>query len=500
MSERALLIVIVAYGPAELLGDCLAALDGCGSTVVVDNSSSAQVHAIASEARARYLDPGSNLGFAAAINRVLEDADDLAGTDVLLLNPDSAIDPESISGLRTCLAKDGRLACVAPVQRHPGSTAEDRVGWPFPTPTGVWIEAVGLGGLRRREEFVIGSVLLVRGEALVAVGGFDERFFLYAEETDWQRRASRQGWRVGVCHEIWATHIGAATDASGYRRELRFHTGAERYIRKYHGRLGWASYRLASLIGATARAVLLSGERRYNAAIRARIYAVGPDRLARTAGVVPPPVPRVPALSSDRPPGHLMGPVRLGSHAKRPLRILLDARDVGINQKGVARVLEEIVPRLLDIDPDRYEVVATSVARDRFAGIGSKKLKAGIGRSAISVEQVVLPSIASRLGVDAIYCHRECSAIWGPPVLLHVTEDPEVRWARESDPPVREQLRRLYSRVFMDRALQRARVVTSTHSTRSDLIRRNTACEASRLMSFPSVLTSNDLQPRVWVI
>ena len=47
--------------------------------------------------------------------------------------------------------------------------------------------------------YVIASVLLVRGEALVDVGGFDEGFFLYAEEADWERRATRRGWTVSYC-------------------------------------------------------------------------------------------------------------------------------------------------------------------------------------------------------------------------------------------------------------------------------------------------------------
>jgi GT2 family glycosyltransferase len=469
--ERALTVVIVAYGVPDLLADCLAALEGTYPVIVVDNSSSGDVRAVANEMGARYLDPVRNLGFAAGVNRALDELD-LPDADVLLLNPDSTIDPASIESLRKRLVEDARLACVAPRQRRHGSMGEDRVAWPFPTPAGAWIEAIGAGRLRHRAEFAIGAVLLLRGEALVEVGGFDERFFLYAEETDWQRRASRRGWGTTVCNGAWATHVGAATDPDSYRRELRFHTGAERYVRKHHGRFGWTSYRLASFTGAAARAVVLNGERRRNAAKRAWMYARGPDRLARKAGAVSPPVPRVPKL-----PGYRRSPDvaarRVGAPTGPPLRILLDARDVGINQKGVARVLEEVVPRLMELDPDRYVAVATLAAKGRFAAVDSDRLRVVRLFPQSVWEQLVLPLIALRLGVDATYCHRECAAIWGPPVLLHVTEDPEVRWERETDPDGRERARRRYSRFFMDRSLQRARVVTSTESTRSDLSRRH---------------------------
>ena len=47
-------------------------------------------------------------------------------------------------------------------------------------------------------DWVDGSALLVRAEVFTAVGFFDERFFLYFEETEFCLRAVRAGWRVGV--------------------------------------------------------------------------------------------------------------------------------------------------------------------------------------------------------------------------------------------------------------------------------------------------------------
>jgi GT2 family glycosyltransferase len=472
MRERGLAVVVVAYGVPTLLAECLAALGGDYPVIVVDNSSSADVRAVVSEAGARSIDPGRNLGFAAGVNRALDELD-LAVTDVLLLNPDSTIDPASIDALRTRLAEDPRLACVAPAQRQHVSSTEDRVAWPFPTPLGAWIEALGLGVLRRRREFAIGAVLLLRGEALVAVGGFDERFFLYAEETDWQQRAARLGWGTAVCDEIWATHVGAATDGDAYRRELRFHTGAERYIRKHHGRLGWMSYRLANLSGATARAIVLKGERRHGAARRARIYACGPDRVARKAGAVPPPVPRVPELGGCGRGRNVGPPRRAAAPPRPPLRILLDARDVGVNRNGVARVLEEVVPRLMQLDPERYVAVTTPAGKTRFGGVASSGLRTVRLYPNSVWEQLILPLVAAVLHVDLIYSHRECAAIWGPPVLLHVTEDPEAIWEGKIDLDRRTRVRRAYSRIFMDRSLQRVRVVTSTESTRADLMVRH---------------------------
>ena len=313
----------------------------------------------------------------------------------------------------------------------------------------------------------------MRGRALAEIGGFDERFFLYAEETDWQLRARQAGWAVAVCEAVWATHEGAATDPHAGRRELRFHTGAERYVRKHHGRVGWLSYRIANVVGAGVRGIVLTGGRRREAFRRAWIYLCGPDRLAQRCEAVPPPAPRVPEFSRRRHGQHVPpGPGERDART-RSLSILLDARDVGINRVGVARVLEAVVPRLVQLDPDRYLVVATHAAANRLEGVDPARVRTVPALPQSVWEQIALPALATAFGVDATYCHRECAAVWGPPVLLHVTEDPEIRWEREIDPELRDRARRRYSRLFMDRSLQRARVVTSTESTRLDLVRRH---------------------------
>jgi GT2 family glycosyltransferase len=274
-------VVVVAFGVPEQLEQCLNSLGTELPTVVVDNSSSAAVAAVVSRRGGLYDDPGVNSGFAAGVNRALRLL--LAGpaVDVLLLNPDAALGPSEVDALSTFLHRPGNERLAAVVPRLLGAdNRERRVVWPFPTPLRCWAEAVGLRRLPARATFVIGAAVLLRWEALKEVGLFDERFFLYAEETDWQRRALGFGWRSALCPDAVGLHVGAGTATDVRRREALFHAGQETYIRKWYGTRGWWGYRSAACFGAVGRAILLTGKRRAEAARRALLYARGPRRCA----------------------------------------------------------------------------------------------------------------------------------------------------------------------------------------------------------------------------
>jgi GT2 family glycosyltransferase len=247
---------------------------------VVDNSSSEHVAAVAGRRGAEYLDAGANRGFAAGVNIALGRFEANPPANVLLLNPDAIIQLEDLKTLVANARSSDKLGAVAPrlVERD-GSAA--RVAWPFPSPWRAWVEALGFARfLRFGRQFVIGAVLLLDWRAIREVGSFDDSFFLYCEETDWQRRAAESGWRSAVCAEAVAMHTSAGTSDDAGRREALFHAAHETYIRKWFGTTGWWAYRAAAGFGAIARAVLLRGERRSLARRRAAIYVRGPRRCA----------------------------------------------------------------------------------------------------------------------------------------------------------------------------------------------------------------------------
>ena len=271
--QRGVEVVVVAYGRPDLLERALDPVRSLPVTVV-DNSSSRAVAAVCERLGVRYLDPERNGGFGAGVNYALARRMH-PGNDVLLLNPDAVIDATGVTRLHEALLADPHLASVAPTQVDEDGDAS-RVSWPFPSPARTWLSAVGLGRFAADNGFVIGSVLMLRTEALDQVGIFDEEFFLYAEETDWAYRAHRLGWRHREVREARAVHSGAATSGDPTRRNTHFHASQERYLRKHYGAARWQLARAAMVLGSGARSVVLPGERGRQARLRATLYAAGP--------------------------------------------------------------------------------------------------------------------------------------------------------------------------------------------------------------------------------
>lgn len=296
-------VVIVSYGPPGDLNAALEALRGSYPVVVVDNSSREDTRAAVEAAGARYVDPGANVGFAAAVNIALRSVD-LEHTDVLLLNPDAQIGPADVERLHVALHEERSVACAAPSHRAPGSSEVRDPFWPWDTPAGAWAEALGLHRLRNRGHYLSGAVLMVAGSALAHLGGLDERFFLYCEDEDWQRRASQGGWSLSYCPDATAVHRSGGTETNIDRLALRLHCAMERYVRKWYGTGGWAAYRSAILLGQLGRWVVFSASRRRPATRRSaarllRIYLEGPERAALKRAAVPARVARNPSAGPD---------------------------------------------------------------------------------------------------------------------------------------------------------------------------------------------------------
>jgi GT2 family glycosyltransferase len=152
----------------------------------------------------------------------------------------------------------------------------------------LWISAVmsshpTIGDYRRWDhnsardvDWVIGACMLVRAEVIRDVGGFDERFFMYAEESDWQKRIRGAGWTIRLTPTAEVVHLGGAS-GEGEKARINRHVfeSLDYYERKHHGIVGFIALRLAMIIGSALRIIGWSG-----------VYILRPKRRAAAAAKV----------------------------------------------------------------------------------------------------------------------------------------------------------------------------------------------------------------------
>ena len=166
-ARRGVEVVVVAYGRPDLLEASLQPVRSFPVTVV-DNSSSPDVADVCERLGVRYLDPGHNGGFGAGVNHALDRRLD-PDADVLLLNPDAVIARDDVAAPPRGVARrsHARLRRARPGRRsrppEPGLLA-------LSLARRAWLTAAGLGRLAASTGFVIGSVLMMRREALAQVG------------------------------------------------------------------------------------------------------------------------------------------------------------------------------------------------------------------------------------------------------------------------------------------------------------------------------------------
>lgn len=233
-------VVVVNYRSAELviagLPALLAELAGFadGRVVVVDNASpgddadriAAHVAAAGCGDRVSLVRSAVNGGFSAGNNLGFAALRAAGGRfdAVLLLNPDAEPRPGALASLARVLAEQPQAGVVGARLENPDGTTWI-AAFNFPTLASEFAHATGFVGLRRiwpplaaetaapaRVDWVSGAAMMIRVEALDAIGGMDEGYFLYYEEIDFMHALGRAGWETWHVPDALVLHTpGSST-------------------------------------------------------------------------------------------------------------------------------------------------------------------------------------------------------------------------------------------------------------------------------------------------
>lgn len=183
--------------------------------VVVDNGSSDATPDVARDLGAVVLRRG-NRGFAAGVNAGVNA---LNGAAFAVLNPDVAFEVPDVADRLAQHLESPAVGMAAPALELPDGALQDSAR-EVPSP----LDLVRRRFWRQRPdevrsdrpvavEWVVAACLVIRREAFEAVGGFDERYFLYFEDVDFAVRLRRAGYAVVYDPTVRVLHAHAA--ASG---------------------------------------------------------------------------------------------------------------------------------------------------------------------------------------------------------------------------------------------------------------------------------------------
>jgi GT2 family glycosyltransferase len=261
-------VVVVNYNTRDLLRDCLESVraegpEGVGEVVVVDNASRDGSPDMVREQfpEARLVANEHNPGYGAAANQGIAAC---AAPCVLLLNSDTLLRPGTAAALARYLDENPRAGIAGPRLLNPGGTLQPSC-FPFLTPFNVLVlntelnrVARVLPGIRRRflptfkgtpsqaGHWVKGAALAIRREAFAAAGGFDEGYFMYAEELDLCWRMLAAGWEVHYAPVASVVHVeGASTSQARREMTAQLFASLEGFYRRHYpagalARLRWA--------------------------------------------------------------------------------------------------------------------------------------------------------------------------------------------------------------------------------------------------------------------
>lgn len=220
---------------------------GACELVAVDNASTDQSREIVREfdGETKVISLIENRGFAAGCNAGAEAS---KGEVLLFLNPDVILDPNAISELFEALNSLENAGAVTARMRNSDGTFQPTCR-NFPSAKNIFASRGSLiGRLFAGVEYTLpdsprplevpaaaATSLVIRKKFFSELGGFDERFFMFFEDTDLSLRIKRAGKKIYFTPTAGGIHHwGRGAKATSSQRARWHHRSARRYFQKYH--------------------------------------------------------------------------------------------------------------------------------------------------------------------------------------------------------------------------------------------------------------------------
>lgn len=250
-------IIIVSHNSGAVLDDCVqsipaASRDVSCEIIIIDNASIDNLNSIPFPTGIphRVLRQNRNLGFARACNVGAEAA---TGEYLLFLNPDVTLDSGAIKSLLAIARTHTKAGFVSGRLRFPDGTFQATCR-NFPTYTNLFRSRGSIlhrwfgPDIDRERQYTLGdfddttevpavaaTLVMISRPLFHQLGGFDERFFLYMEDTDFSRRVHDSGYTCLFVPDAGGIHALGTGSRIGVARRRRLQSIAVwKYFLKHH--------------------------------------------------------------------------------------------------------------------------------------------------------------------------------------------------------------------------------------------------------------------------
>ena len=243
---------MLAYNGIDFTLPCLASIGPATGrlkveTILVDNGSSDGSPAAVEKQFpwVRLVRNDQNCGFSIAVNQGVELA---TGRHLLVLNNDTRIQPGCLEAVVDFMDKNPDAGIVTPQLIYEDGRLQNSIA-NFPSFTEIFFGKTLLRMLfpgkypsktvafekPAEVESVVGAAMFVRKEVVEKIGGIDEGFFIFFEETDWCLRARRAGWKNYLLPEARIIHHqGQTVNRAHTKKRIEYTRSLFRYFRKNH--------------------------------------------------------------------------------------------------------------------------------------------------------------------------------------------------------------------------------------------------------------------------
>ena len=220
-------IIILSYNTLEMTRECIESIRrnnpvSAYELIVVDNASAdGSVEWLSQQEDILLFCNRENRGFPAGCNQGIRQGG--ADSDILLLNSDTIVFPNSLFWLRMGLYEDESVGAVGSVTNHAPNGQE--IDEKFHSVAEYESFAVKNNNVSLHpyelKFYLVGFAMLIRGKALEEIGLLDTRFSPgQCEDTDLGMRLCQAGWKNMLCYNSFIYHYGGA---DGKNREFWSH-------------------------------------------------------------------------------------------------------------------------------------------------------------------------------------------------------------------------------------------------------------------------------------